>query len=397
MSTSRHSGSHSRKAILAYGAIAIGAFAIGTTEFGSMSLLPSIARDLDLSEPVAGHLISIYAVGVLIGAPGFAILFARTPRKWVLIGLMLLAALGNGLSAIAQDYGAMMIYRFVAGLPHGAYLGMGSLVAASLAPEDRRTEAVGYIILGLTVATIVGVPAATWLGSAVGWRFGFSAVTIVALLTAVLILFLVPFQRPEQGASPLGELRTLKRPNVWLTAGISAIGYGGLFSVYAYLGATLEQVTRASDTAIPFVFAAFGVGMTIGNLVVPRLADRAQMPTAGATLTWTAIALALFPFAAGNIWWLSLDVAAIGVVMAMTAVLQKRLMDVAGCGQNLAAALNHVAINTANALGPFLAGLALSAGFGLRATGLVGVALTLAGMVVWAFAWRYDVKHGRAD
>ncbi|WP_164870782.1 MFS transporter [Mesobaculum littorinae] len=385
---------HSRTAVISYAVLATGAFSIGTTEFGSMSLLPPIARSLSLSEPAAGHLISAYALGVLVGAPLISILFSRSPRKPVLIGLMLLVALGNGLSALAAAYPTMMASRFLAGVPHGAYLGMASLVAASLAPEDRRTEAVGYLLLGLTIATIVGVPGATWLGTLAGWRWGFAAVAALALATAAAILVFVPFQRAEASASPLRELGALTLPNVWLTVGIAAIGYGGLFSVYAYLTATLDQVTGVSEVVVPFVVAAFGIGMTIGSLVVPRLADRAQMPTAGATLVWTAVALALYPLAAENVWWISLDVACIGVIMSMTAVLQKRLMDVAGDAQNLAAALNHVAINTANALGPFLAGLALSAGFGLTSTGLVGVALTFAGLVVWAFAWRYDRLHG---
>ena len=205
---------HSRTAVISYAVLATGAFSIGTTEFGSMSLLPPIARSLSLSEPAAGHLISAYALGVLVGAPLISILFSRSPRKPVLIGLMLLVALGNGLSALAAAYPTMMAYRFLAGVPHGAYLGMASLVAASLAPEDRRTEAVGYLLLGLTIATIVGVPGATWLGTLAGWRWGFAAVAALALTTAAAIVVFVPFQRAEASASPLRELGALRRPQV---------------------------------------------------------------------------------------------------------------------------------------------------------------------------------------
>ncbi len=229
--------------MISYAVRATGAFSIGTTEFGSMSLLPPIAQSLSLSEPSAGHLISAYAVGVLVGAPLISILFSRSPRKPVLIGLMLLVALGNGLSVIAAAYPTMMAYHFLAGMPHGACLGLASLLAASLVPEARRTEAVGYLLLGLTIAMIVGVPGATWLGTLVGWRWGFVAVAAPALAAAAAILVFVPFQRTEASASPLRELGALKLPNVWLTVGIAAIGYGGLFSVYAYLTATLDQIT----------------------------------------------------------------------------------------------------------------------------------------------------------
>ncbi|WP_110707447.1 MFS transporter [Salinicola sp. CR57] len=376
-----------------YVALATGAFAIGVTEFGTMSVLPEIARGLQISEPMAGHTISAYALGVLIGAPTITVLFSRVSRKPLLIGLMLLLALGNGLSAIAPDFYWMLVFRFISGLPHGAYFGMASLVAASVAKPGRQTEAVGYMFMGLTVATIIGVPGATWLASLIGWRWDYAVVTVIGLVTAVLVFVYVPLQKPDRDASPLRELGALKRPNVWLTVAMGAIGYGGLFSVYTYLTATLDQVTHVSEAVAPLVVAVFGLGMTVGNIIVPRFADRAQMPTVGVTFAWTAIALAVFPWAAGNIWTISIDVFCIGVVMAMTAILQKRLMDVAGDAQNLAAALNHVAINAANALGPLLAGMALTAGYGLGSTGIVGAGLTLGGMVIWAIAWAYDKRQ----
>lgn len=371
---------------LVHFALAVGGFAIGTTEFATMSLLRYFAHDLHVDEPTAGHVISAYALGVVVGAPIIAVLSARLPRRTLLIALMGLFALANGLSAAAPTYGWMLAFRFLSGLPHGAYFGIAMLVAASLVPTERRTQAVGRVLLGLTVATIVGVPLANWLGQAVGWRWGFGVVAVLALTCAALIALFAPHDRPDHGASPLRELGALKRAQVWLTLGTGAIGFGGLFAVYTYLGSTLVDVTGVVPARVPFVLAAFGVGMTAGNLFVPRFADRDLMPTAGALLVWSAVALALYPAASANYWAVIVDVLAIGIGGALGTVLQTRLMDVAGHAQSLAAALNHSAFNVANAIGPWLGGMAIAAGYGLTSTGYVGCALAIGGLAVWAIS-----------
>jgi DHA1 family inner membrane transport protein len=278
----------------------------------------------------------------------------------------------------------MLLFRFLSGLPHGAYFGIAALMAASLVPVERRTQAVGRVLLGLTVATIVGVPLANWLGQAVGWRFSFGIVAVLALACAVLVAAYAPRDPPAAGASPLRELGALGRSQVWLTLAIGAIGFGGLFSVYTYLGSTLNDVTGVSPHAAPLAFATFGAGLTAGNLWIPKFADRALMPTAGGLLVWSALVLALYPWAAGHFATILLDVFAIGVGGALATVLQTRLMDVAGDAQSLAAALNHSAFNMANALGPWLGGIAIGAGFGLVSTGTVGSALAVAGLLIWA-------------
>ncbi len=367
-------------------ALSIGGFAIGTTEFATMSLLRYFAHDLRIDEPTAGRVISAYALGVVVGAPIIAVLSARLPRRTLLVGLMILFAITNGLSALAPSYEWMLAARFLSGLPHGAYFGIAALVAASLVPPERRTQAVGRVLLGLTVATIVGVPLANWLGQAVGWRWGFALVTALSLACATMVWIFAPADRPAATASPLRELTALRSPHVWLTLGIGAIGFGGIFSVYTYLGSTLIDVTHVSAAVTPFVFAAFGIGMTAGNLLVPRYADRAVMATAGKLLVWSAIVLGLYTVAAHNIWTVTLDVIAIGFGGALATVLQTRLMDVAGEAQSLAAALNHSAFNVANALGPWLGGMAVAAGFGWPSTGLVGSALAVGGLLVWAVA-----------
>jgi DHA1 family inner membrane transport protein len=383
-----HKGSTTRAAPtgLVHLSLALGGFAIGTTEFATMSLLPFFSRDLRIDAPTAGHVISAYALGVVIGAPLIAILSARLPRRTLLMALMAVFALGNGLSGLASNYHALLLFRFLSGLPHGAYFGIAMLVAASLVRSDQRTQAVGRVLLGLTVATTIGVPLANWIGQVIGWRWAFGIVAILAMTTVLLIALFAPRDLVDAGASPLRELGALKRKQVWLTLAIGAIGFGGLFSVYTYLASTLLEVTGVPGSRVPFALMIFGIGLTAGNLIVPRFADRALMATAGATLLWSAVALALYAFAAANFWTLLLDVFAIGVGGALATVLQTRLMDVAGDAQGLAASLNHSAFNTANALGPWLGGMAIAAGYGWTSTGWVGCGLALAGLAVWGVA-----------
>ena len=374
-------------------ALAVGGFAIGTTEFAAMSLVPEFSGELGIDKPTAGHVISAYALGVVIGAPIIAVLAARLPRRTLLIGLMLLFSLGNLLSALAPSYGWMLAFRFLAGLPHGAYFGVAALVAASLVPREKRSQAVARVIGGLTIATIVGVPLANLIGQYIGWRWAFGFVAVLALLTAALVRLYAPLGAPQKGVSPLTELGALKSGQVWLTLAIGAIGFGGLFSVYTYLASTLLEVTHASPAMIPVALACFGIGMTVGNLVCAWAADRAQMAAAGTTLAFGACMLALYPAATGSLWTLLTVVLLIGCGGGLASILQTRLMDVAEDAQTLAAALNHSAFNTANALGPWLAGLAIAYGWGLPATGWVGVALALGGLAIWAVSLRLDRRQ----
>lgn len=370
--------------------LAVGGFAIGTTEFATMSLLPDMARDLGVDAPSAGHVISAYALGVVVGAPLLAVVGAKLARRTLLIALMTLFAIGNALSAVAPSYGWMMLFRFVSGLPHGAYFGIAMLVAASLVETQRRARAVGRVFMGLTIATIVGVPLANWLGQVAGWRSSFWVVAALAALTAALVALYAPRDRADPQASPLRELGALAKVQVWLTLAIGAIGFGGMFAVYTYLADTMAAVTQVPAATVPMALAAFGVGMTFGNLVVPRFADRALMPTAAAMLVWSATALSLWPLAAPHLWSVMLGMFAIGIGGSLGAVLQTRLMDVAGDAQSLAAALNHSAFNTANALGPWLGGMAIAAGYGWTSTGFVGAGLALGGLAMLVVAVLVD-------
>ncbi|MDF0543441.1 MFS transporter [Sphingobium sp. H39-3-25] len=377
-------------------ALATGAFAIGTTEFAAMSLLPFFARGLAIDEPTAGHVISAYALGVVVGAPVIAVLSARLSRRSLLLGLMALFGVANGLTALAPSYHWMVFFRFLSGLPHGAYFGIAALVAASLVPPGKRAQSVSYVMTGLTVATVIGVPAANALGQWIGWRWGFGIVALLALTAVALVWLYAPRDRPDPNASPLRELGALGRRQVWLTLGIGAIGFGGMFAVYTYLASTLMQVTGAAPAMVPAVLVIFGIGMTVGNLGAAWAADRWQMKSVAVMLIWSALMLALYPFATGHLWSMLLIVLAIGLGGGLGSPLQTRLMDVAGDAQALAAALNHSAFNTANALGPWLAGLAVAGGYGLPSTGYVGSALALGGLAIWGLAM-IDQRGRRAE
>jgi DHA1 family inner membrane transport protein len=297
---------------------------------------------------------------------------------------MLVFALANGLTGLAPSYHAMLVLRFISGLPHGAYFGVAMLVAASLVPHEKRAQANARILMGLTVATIIGVPCAAWLGQTVGWRWCFAIVAALSLLTAILVTLFAPRQPPSEGASPLRELGALARRQVWLTLGIGAVGFGGFFAVYTYLANVLMSVTHAPESLSPLVFGVFGAGMMAGLMIVPRFAHGRLMATAGWLLFWFVVTLALYPFLTGSIWAIALSVFLIGLGGALGPILQTRLMDVAGDAQTLAAALNHSAFNMANALGPLLAGMAIAHGYGLTSSGFVGAALALGGLAIWA-------------
>jgi DHA1 family inner membrane transport protein len=378
----------SRHSAIALFALAMGGFSIGTTEFGTMGLLPYFSRSLHVSAPQAGHVISAYALGVVVGAPILAIMAARWPRRTVLVWLMVFFAAANALSGFSPSYHWMLAFRFLSGLPHGAYFGVASLVAASLVPPEKRAQAIARVLLGLTVATIFGVPAANAIGQLVGWRWSFALVAALALSTALLVWFLVPAGEPvpKDAPNPLRELGVLKRPQVWLALGIGAIGFGGMFAVYTYLASTLLEVTKAPPAAVPLILGVFGVGLTVGNLVSAWFADKALMPTIAVVLIWAAASLALYPFATHAIWSMAVVVLLIGSGGGLATPLQARLMDVAEGAQTLAAALNHSAFNIANALGPLLAGLAIAGGFGLQSAGWVGCGLAVCGFVLWVIS-----------
>jgi MFS transporter, DHA1 family, inner membrane transport protein len=384
---------HTSRAMWALG---IGAFAIGTGEFVIMGLLPEVAADIGVTIPQAGHVISAYALGVVIGAPVLAVAAATWGRRALLVALMLAFALGNFASAAAPGYTSLNLLRFMAGMPHGTYFGVAALVAAALAAPGQRARAIGLVMSGLTLATLLGVPLAAWLGQHFGWRAAFVLVGGIALLAAGLIQRTLPALPAPSGASPLRELGALRNKQVWLTLGISAIGFGGLFSVFSYVKPTMIEVAGLPLGGVPVVLALFGLGMVVGNVLGSRLADRALMPTVGGMLVWSIVVLLAYVFTAQSVVLGSINIFLIGTTVAIGPALQLRLMDVAGEAQVMAAALNHSAFNVANALGAWLGGLAIAAGLGWTATGWVGALLALAGLGVFAWALADARQHPTA-
>ncbi len=380
----RHDERRARLTILS---LAVGAFAIGVSEFAAMGLLPYYAADLGVDEPTAGHAISAYALGVVVGAPVLAVLSARVARKIMLMWLILAFALANLLSAVVPAMGALTFSRVLAGLPHGAYLGIAMLFAADLLPKGRRATGVAQVMLGLTLANVIGVPAAGAIGQAVGWRSLFYIVTALALLSAAMILKNAPYECPDPDSSPLRELGALRNRAVWLSLLVGAVGFGGVFAVYSYLSAAMIDSTDAPTYAIPLALSAFGVGATIGNMLAGRLASWSRFGGALVLLAGMAVVPLVYTAVIGNWALMVATIFLLGMTAGLVIPLQMRLMDVAGEAQTLAATLNHAAFNLANALGPFLAGLALTAGYGWGSTGLVGTALACGGIAVLGLAY----------
>jgi MFS transporter, DHA1 family, inner membrane transport protein len=377
-------------------ALAVGSFGIGTGEFAIMGLLPNMAQEFGITEPQAGYAISAYALGVVVGAPIIAVLAAKLARQTLLLLLMAIFAVGNVVSALTPDFESFVLMRFLTGLPHGAYFGVASLVAASLAPPNKRTQAVARVMLGLTVATLIGTPIATFFGQIMSWRIAFGAVGFMGALTVLLIWIFLPKDKVQEGASPMRELGAFKRKQVWYTLAIGAVGFGGLFSVFSYIASTATQVAQMPDSAVPVMMALFGSGMIVGNLVGGWLADKALMRMIAGTLVGSAVVMTVFWLTAENPYALSICVFLVGSSVAIGPALQTRLMDVAADAQTLAAASNHSAFNVANALGAWLGGLAISAGYGFAATGWVGAILAIAGLGVLGLSIASDRRTQRA-
>jgi DHA1 family inner membrane transport protein len=391
---SEPSASQIRWAVLA---LALGGFGIGTGEFVMMGLLPHVAENFRISIPSAGHVISAYALGVVVGAPLIAVGAARWPRHRLLLVLMTCFAVGNVASALSPSYISLMVVRFLAGLPHGAYFGVASLVSASLVPVSERARAVGRMMLGLTGATLAGVPLATWMGQSHSWRAAYVLVAAIGFAAVVLIYRFVPRAPPVAGASPMRELKALGRGQVWLTLGVGSVGFGGLFCVYSYITPTLTQVSGLPLRYVPYVLAVFGVGMILGNLLGAWLADRALTRTIGSLLIWNAVVLGLFSITAGHARLITIVVLLVGTGVAIVPALQIRLMDVAQDAQTLAAALNHSAFNIANALGAWLGGLAIAGGLGWASTGWVGALLALGGLLIFGVSLATDARNKGAS
>ncbi|MDN3020665.1 MFS transporter [Streptomyces sp. S.PB5] len=381
---------------LALLALAVGAFGIGTTEFVMMGLLPDVAADLDVSIPTAGHLVSAYALGVVIGAPLLAAVTARMSRRTVLIGLMALFIAGNAASALAPDYHGLLVARFVSGLPHGAFFGVGAVVATGMVAPERKARSVSLMFLGLTVANVAGVPVATLMGQHLGWRATFLGVSAIGLAAIAALAWLIPHDRATaaSNAGLRGELAALRSVPVWLALGTTVAGFGALFAAYSYITPMLTDSAGFADASVTLLLALFGVGATVGNLVGGRLADHAMRGTLFGGLTSLVVVLALFPLLMATGWSAALAVVLLGIAAFVTgSPLQLMVMEKASSAPSLASSANQAAFNLANAGGAWIGGLALAAGFGVTSPALAGAGLAVLGLGVAGAAYAVDRRR----
>jgi DHA1 family inner membrane transport protein len=364
-------------------ALAIGAFGIGVTEFAPMGMLPGIAGDLGVSIPAAGLLVSAYALGVLIGAPLMTLTTGRIDRRTLLIALMGIFTLGNTLSALADGYWMLMAARVVTSFNHGAFFGVGSVVAAGLVPADKRAGAVAAMFTGLTVATIGGVPLATWASEVLGWRTAFAGIAGVGAVAMLSLRLALPALPPAEGGDMRAELRVLRRGPVLMALALTTIGFGGVFTVFTYIVPILRDVTHGSTGYVTAMLMLFGVGATIGNALGGRLADRSV--DRALTMMLVALAVTLLAFTVLMHW----PVAAAAAILiwgiasfAIVPPLQMRVMDAAADAPNLASAMNIGAFNLGNAIGAALGGGVIGAGLGLPVVSLAGAAMAAAALAM---------------
>ncbi|WP_034158018.1 MFS transporter [Sphingomonas sp. ERG5] len=354
-------------------ALAIGAFGIGVTEFAPMGMLPIMAHDLGVTIPVAGLLVSAYALGVLLCAPLMTLTTTQVPRKTLLIALMGIFTLGNLLSALSGSYAMLMVARIITSMTHGAFFGVGSIVAASVVPANKRAGAVAAMFMGLTIANVAGVPAAAWVGEVAGWKTAFFGIAGLGVIAMIALWFAVPYAKVTESADMRAELRVLRRPQVLTALALTVIGSGAMFTVFTYIAPILREETHASVAFITAMLAVYGIGLTVGNWLGGRYADRSIDGTLLVVLS--ALTALLLLFAVTMHWPIpaALSIFAWGVAtFALVPPLQMRVMAAASDAPNLASAMNIGAFNLGNALGAAIGGAVISVGLGYVAVSIAG-------------------------
>ncbi|MEU2675485.1 MFS transporter [Streptomyces sp. NPDC007107] len=368
---------------LALLALAIGAFGIGTTEFVIMGLLPDVAADFQVSIPTAGFLVTGYALGVVLGAPLMTILGTRVTRKRMLMLLMGLFIVGNVVSALAPAFGVMLAGRVIASLAHGAFFGIGSVVAADLVAPEKKAGAIAMMFTGLTVANVVGVPLGTFIGQSLGWRVTFFVVAGLGVLGLLGVAKLVPEQPKPQGVRIRHELAAFRNVQVLLAMAMTVLGFGGVFAAITYITPMMTETAGFAASSVTWLLVLFGLGMVGGNLLGGKFADRHLMPMLYVALGALAVVLALFTLTAHNKIAAAVTIVLIGALgFATVPPLQKRVLDQAAGAPTLASAVNIGAFNLGNALSAWLGGLVIAAGFGYTAPNWVGAVLAASALVL---------------
>lgn len=372
-------------------ALALSAFAIGTTEFVIMGMLPDVARDLSVSIPSAGLLVTGYALGVAVGAPLLAVLTSKLSRKTALQLLMVVFIIGNVLCAIAPGYGLLMAARVVTSFAHGSFFGIGAVVAASLVSDDKRASAIALMFTGLTLANVIGVPLGTLIGQELGWRASFWVVSALGVISLAGITAWLPNRHDVAPAGLAHEIRVLGNVRVLLALAMTVLGFGGVFVVFTYIAPILEQVTGVSPHGVTMVLVLFGVGLTLGNMIGGKLADRALMPSLIAILFVLAVIMGVFTKTSHHLIPAIVTIFVWGVAaFATVPPLQMRVVETAKAAPNLASTLNIGAFNLGNAGGAWLGGVVLEHGHPLSSLPWAAAAVALAAIAVTAIAMRMD-------
>jgi DHA1 family inner membrane transport protein len=392
-----------RRALLA---LALAGFAIGTGEFVILGLLPNVAADLSVTIPQAGHLVSAYALGVVVGAPTLTIACVRLPRKAVLVGLLVAFVLGNLASALAPTFDWELLARFVSGLPHGAFFGVGSVTAANMVRASRRSAAMAVMFTGLTVANIVGVPLTTLLGQQTSWRLVFGLVAAIGALAAVAVAVFVPGESADVRARARQhstahllrhELGAFAQPQIWLTLGVVMIGGGALFATFSYISPMMTHLAGYAQSSVTWLLVLFGLGMTVGNIAGARLADRALVPTICGAFAAEIVVAALFILTSHSKIGAAITIFLFpAACLSALPALQTRIISLAGGAPNLAAASIQAAFNVANSLGAWLGGLVIAAGFGYDSPNVVAVGLATIGLAIAVTSALVD-RRARAE
>ncbi|WP_378145373.1 MFS transporter [Cnuibacter sp. UC19_7] len=389
----------------AIAALALGGFGIGVTEFATLGLLPDLASDLlpqayaadpASANATAGIMVSVYALGVVVGAPTITALAARMSRKRLLLVLLAVFVVGNLLSAVLPSFGLVTAARFLSGIPHGAYFGVASLVAASLMGPGKRAMGVSLVLAGLTVANIVGVPLGTFVGQSFGWRTTYLMVTLIFAVTLVFVLIAVPFRPGDRSATMRNELSAFRRPLVWLTLLMGSVGFGGMFAVYTYVTPLTTDVTGLEASFVPIVLVVFGIGMTVGNLLGGWFTDHGVKRSLIVAMGGLGIAVLALGLTAQSPVGLIASILFVGFFVGGAGpAVQTRLMDVSHDAQSVAAALNHSALNIGNSLGAYLGGLVIAAGLGYTSPAFVGLGLATVGILVALISFAVERRRGR--
>jgi len=367
--------------------LALGTFILGLTEFSMMPMLPLISETFNVSPSESGYAISAYAIGVVVGAPILMLSTANMRKRKALMIFLTLMLIGNGLSAISDSLNQLILFRFLSGLPHGAYFGAAILLAAEIAPQGKRASFMSKILMGLTIATIVGVPIVTLVGQNLSWRYCLAGASILSLVALVFVYKVVPNINNSKPSNLLNELDVLKDKLVWSILGIVIIGFGGVFCIYTYIADTILDVTQTPAYTISIAMVMFGIGCTLGNYYLGKAADISSIKATGLCLVSTIIFALIYVYASHNIWQLYAIIFLIGCSIGLATLIQTMLMDVSPNGHAMIGALVQCAFNVANAIGPWAGGLAIAQGAQPNQTGYVAAALFLGGFVMWCLSY----------